>query len=167
MCHGAVIYIQRAFPTRSVWDVFFPTVFMDYACVSVTLCSSSALPGMFISTVELIITALSLVGHRSSCTHSNKKTEKHVYSLWEPYMVHKELPNGVQGLFVYVKVSLWGAKRFCHLHSVVWFSAKLLPRMRANYPHCSNSFLCGLFLRCLYWHPNKWDSKHPQVQHYH
>lgn len=108
MCYGAVIYIQRAFPTRSVWDVlfFFPTVFMDYACASVTLCSSSALPGMFISTVELIITALSLVGHSSSCTHSNKKTEKHVYSLWGPYMVHKELSNGVQGLFVYVKVSL-------------------------------------------------------------
>lgn len=37
------------------------------------------------------------------------------------------------------KVCHWGAKRFRHLGSLVWSSTKLLPRMRVNYAHITNS----------------------------
>lgn len=66
--------------------------------------------------------------------------------------------------FVYVKVGIWGAKRFCHLHSSVRFSVKLLPRMRLNQAHSSNFFPSGCLFVGLCWHANKWGSARPQVQ---
>lgn len=89
------------------------------------------------------MSAQSLSEHSRLPTHTLTRTmqaEKHVHSLWGHPTVRKEESSK---WFVYVKLFLWGAKRFCHLHSMVRFSTKLLPRMGVNYPHSSNSFLRG------------------------
>lgn len=111
-------------------------------------------------------------GAKQGLRHTRQQEQhklKNIFILYwdtQRYIRNYQAPR--QKWCVYVKVCLWGAKRFCHLHSAVRFPAKLLPRMRVNYPHSSESFPRGcLFLWCLCWHANKWGSAHPQVQHCH
>lgn len=75
------------------------------------------------------------------------------FSSGTPYSTYGTIERQFKsGVFMW-KFVIEALRGFCHLHSVVWFSAKLLPRMRVNYPHGSNAFLQGcLFLWCLCWH---------------
>lgn len=131
------------------------SVFMDYTCVlswhpapSRRCCQVRSLAGRANNECS------EPLGCTAGLQHARRQGQHKLKNMFPLYRDILQYIRNYEALsqewFVDVKVCPRGAKRFCHLQSAVRFSAKLLPRMRVNYPHSSNPFPwgCCLFL-CL------------------